>query len=147
MAHERQTTTPPTKWTPRPALPHELIPTDRATVERDLRAWEANEGSTHAGERFAETRGVMPPFQLVPFIVGLLDWLVLHPLAFVLLASVACVVAFRLAFYSGLRIAQLDRHEMQDTEPRSTVVPIAAARERRRLSAIVEITRTRKDVA
>lgn len=56
MAHEQKPSTPPNNWIPRPALPHEVIVMDRQAVERDMREWEANEGSAVRTERFARER-------------------------------------------------------------------------------------------
>lgn len=46
----------------------------------------------------------MPPFVWSDFLDAVLLWVAYHPLAFIVCSSVACVVAFRLAFLAGLKV-------------------------------------------
>lgn len=57
----------------------------------------------------------MPAFKLRDFGVYALDTIATHPLWFVLLAATLLIVAFRLAFFAGVKVTH--RHEMDDAEP------------------------------
>ena len=79
----------------------------------------------------------MPTFNLIDFLDSSIIVWTDHPIYSVLFCGVALVLAWRFAFASKVRIIQ--RHEMDDREPE----PLPVAPERRRLHAIIEITKRR----
>lgn len=58
----------------------------------------------------------MPPFVWSDFLDAVLLWVAYHPLAFIVCSSVACVVAFRLAFLAGLKVTVKRESKAADRE-------------------------------